>query len=149
MSDSEARFRGGRGYDEPRERGPRHVASGGVHSAVNLFVGKTQGKQLLDALSRLDSDAMGSFKRGYDSVVSAVIGDMDPATGYYMQGPRYRISTDADGYTFTVGAVVGKGATPTEALRDAASQGFEGSDVILAAMDGVAPLGEGRQRRRR
>jgi len=135
MSDSEARSMGARGYDEPADRGPRHKASGGVHSTVHLYIGEDQEPMLRAALARFDSSLILLLDQGYDSVAGGLIDSMDPVSGYYKQGPKWRLAKEGDQFTFTVTGVTGTGATPTEALADAASQGgWPGSSLILAAL---------------
>ena len=63
------------------------------------------------------------------------------------------LAKSPEGFTFTTGSTVGTGSSPSAALRDAAEQGFEGSDVVLGSLggggerggypEGCGPRGEG------
>ena len=139
MSDAEARERGGRGYDEPYEpdipAGPR---GGIVHSTVTIYTDPSQASDKFNANlgQRLD-DAANVFitMTGYDGMAGNLITGVDPVTRYNRPGDRWVLSKSADGgYTFKVGAVIGTGDKPSEALADAAQQGFEGSEVVLSAL---------------
>lgn len=147
MSDAEARERGGRGYDEPTERDDARGPRGGmVHSTVSIYVDPAQAADKFNANlgARLDKAAdVFLGMSGYDGMTGNLIVGKDMETGFNKIGPRWVLAKSPDGYTFTVGAVVGSGATPSEALGDAAMQGFDGGDVILnnlgmSAMSGGA-----------
>ena len=150
MSDAEARERGGRGYDEPNEpdygRGPR---GGLVHSTVTIYVDPSQASDKFNANlgPRLDSSAdVFLGKTGYDGMSGNFVTGRNPQTGFNDIGARWVLAKSPEGYTFTTGGTVGTGSSPSAALRDAAQQGFEGSDVVLGAMGGgglVSMGGEG------
>jgi hypothetical protein len=154
MSDAEARERGGRGYDEPSEpQGPRGPRGGMVHSTVSIYVDPAQAADKFNANlgARLDKAAdVFLGMSGYDGMVGNLIMGKDMETGFNKIGPRWVLAKSPGGYTFTVEGVVGSGATPSEALGDAAMQGFEGGDVILntlgmsAASGGMGSLDESR-----
>jgi len=140
MSDAEAREMGARGYDEPNEpdyeRGPR---GGLVHSTVSIYIDPEQAADRFNANlgSRLDKSAdVFLGMSGYDGMVGNLIVGKDMQTGFNKIGPRWVLGKGAGGYTFTIEGVVGNGATPSEALADAAQQGFQGSDVVLGALGG-------------
>jgi len=135
MSDRDARSMGARGYDEPADRGPRQRAAGSVHSTVHLYIGSDQEPMLRAALARFDNSLILLFNQGYDSVTGGLIDSMDPATGYYSQGPKWSLEKMGDQFSFTVTGVTGTGDTPTEALADAAAQGgWPGSSLVLNAL---------------
>ena len=150
MSDAEARERGGRGYDEPNEpdygRGPR---GGLVHSTVTIYTDPSQASDKFNANlgPRLDSAAdVFISKTGYDGIVGNFVTGRNPQTGFNDIGARWVLAKSPEGFTFTTGGTVGTGSSPSAALRDAAQQGFEGSDVVLGAMGGgglVSMGGEG------
>ena len=141
MSDAEAREMGARGYDEPDEsnyeRGPR---GGMVHSTVSIYVDPEQAADKFNANlgPRLDKSAdVFLGMSGYDGMVGNLIVGKDMETGFNKIGPRWVLAKGGGGYTFTIEGVVGNGATPSEALADAAQKGFQGSDVVLGALGGV------------
>lgn len=140
MSDAEARERGGRGYDEPNERDvPRGPRGGMVHSTVMIDL--DPGAQSRGDLgANLDRSADVFITRtGYDGMVGTFLKGRNPDTGYYNLGEKWTLSKSSDGgYTFKTGGVIGSGATPSEALTDAAQQGFEDSDTVLTQL-GVEP----------
>ena len=150
MSDAEAREMGARGYDEPNEpdyeRGPR---GGLVHSTVTIYVDPSQASDKFNANlgPRLDSSAdVFLGKTGYDGMSGNFVTGRNPQTGFNDIGARWVLAKSPEGYTFTTGGTVGTGSSPSAALRDAAQQGFEGSDVVLGAMGGgglVSMGGEG------
>jgi len=157
MSDAEARERGGRGYDErSAPHSPRGPRGGTVHSTVSIYVDPAQAADKFNANlgGRLDkaADVLLGMS-GYDGMVGNLIMGKDMETGFNTVGPLWVLATAPGGYTFTVEAVVGSGSTPSEALGDAAMQGFEGGDVILntlgmsAARDGMGTLDESRWNR--
>ena len=150
MSDAEARERGGRGYDEPYEpEGPRGPRGGLVSSTVSIYVDPEQASDKFNANlgPRLDKSAdVFLGMSGYDGMAGNLIMGRDMETGFNRPGPRWVLAKGGGGYTFTVGETVGSGASPSEALRDAAQQGFQGSDVVLGALGGgglVTMGGEG------
>jgi len=151
MSDAEARERGGRGYDEPYERdAPRGPRGGLVSSTVTIYTDPSGATDKFNANlgSRLDKAAdVFLGMSGYDGMSGNLVVGTDPVGGYNKPGDRWVLAKAADGgYTFTVGETVGNGASPSEALRDAAEQGFQGSDVVLGALGGgglVTMGGEG------
>jgi hypothetical protein len=151
MSDAEARERGGRGYDEPYERdAPRGPRGGLVSSTVTIYTDPSGAADKFNANlgSRLDKAAdVFLGMSGYDGMSGNLVVGTDPVGGYNKPGDRWVLAKAADGgYTFTVGETVGNGASPSEALRDAAEQGFQGSDVVLLALGGgglVTMGGEG------
>jgi len=150
MSDAEARERGGRGYDEPYEpQGPLGPRGGLVSSTVSIYVAPEQATDKFNANlgPRLDKSAdVFLGMSGYDGMVGNLVLGRDMETGYNRPGPRWVLAKGKGGYTFTVGETVGSGASPSEALRDAAQQGFQGSDVVLGALGGgglVTMGGEG------
>lgn len=142
MSDAEARERGGRGYDEPYEpdypAGPR---GGLVHSTVTIYVDPALAAEMNGNLgAKLDSAADLFIKRtGYDGMVGQLILGKN-ASGYYDIGARWTLAKSPEGYTFTIGDVVGRGARPSDAFHDAVAQGFEGSEVLGGGTGGGAPL---------
>jgi len=139
MSDAEARERGGRGYDEPSEaEGPRGPRGGMVHSTVTIYTDPEQATEKFNANlgPRLNKTAdVFIGMSGYDGIVGNLVTGKNPQTGFNNIGSRWVLAKSSDGgYTFRVGTVIGTGGSPSEALIDAAHQGFEGSDVVLSAM---------------
>jgi hypothetical protein len=139
MSDAEARERGGRGYDEPSEaEGPRGPRGGMVHSTVTIYTDPEQATDKFNANlgPRLNKTAdVFIGMSGYDGIVGNLVTGKNPQTGFNNIGSRWVLAKSSDGgYTFRVGTVIGGGSSPSEALIDAAHQGFEGSDVVLSAM---------------
>ena len=147
MSDAEARERGGRGYDEPYEpEGPAGPRGGTVHSTVTIYTDPVMAADPFFAKqgtlgARLDSAAQVFLGgAGYDGMAGNFITGKNPETGYNNVGARWVLSKGPDGYTFTTGETVGNGPSPSAALRDAAQQGFEGSDVVLDQLGGGGSL---------
>lgn len=153
MSDAEAREMGARGYDEPEERDyPRGPRGGMVHSTVTIYTDPEQAGERFNANlgTRLDSSAdVFIVKTGYDGMVGNFVTGKNPETGFNDVGARWVLAKSPEGYTFTTGGTVGTGATPSAALRDAAMQGFEGSDVVLDQLGGGMgnPMMESRLKR--
>lgn len=152
MSDAEARERGARGYDEPYEKeAPRGPRGGLVHSSVSIYVDPDLAAEMNRNLAEKLDDAARVFidQTGYDGMAGKLILGKNPTTGFYDVGERWVLSKSDGGYTFTIGAVTGSGASPSDALADAAMQGFEGSDVVLGSlgaggMGSMEPLDESR-----
>lgn len=147
MSDAEAREMGARGYDEPEERDyPRGPRGGLVHSTVTIYTDPEQAGERFNANlgPRLDSAAdVFIVKTGYDGMAGNFVIGKNMQTGFNDVGARWVLSKSDGGYTFTTGGTVGNGPTPSAALRDAAQQGFEGSDVVLDQLGGGPSMGGG------
>ena len=147
MSDAEARERGGRGYDEPDERDMGPARRGGtVHSTVTIYTDPVMAADPFLAKqgtlgARLDSAAQVFLDQvGYDGMAGKFVLGKNPETGFNDVGARWVLSKSPEGFTFTTGGTVGNGPTPSAALRDAAQQGFEGSDVVLDQLGGSGSL---------
>jgi hypothetical protein len=131
MSDKEAQELGARGHDEPYEPDiPAGRRRGSVHATVSIYLDPDDAAKLNKDLARQFDMMAHTYLDtvGYDSISGNFAREFDKKRQSNIPGDPWTLSRAADGtFRLRTGTVIGTGETASEALADAAQQGFDGS----------------------